>query len=73
MPNVATPEGRGQKARGALGRVLSHSTRLRNAKAGQRVRNAKAGQVVSSATSASSAPSSLTHQKEGWPAATLLV
>lgn len=44
-----TREGRGQKAHGALRRVLSNSTKLRNAKAGRRLSNAKAVSSVKSA------------------------
>jgi len=62
-----TPEGRGQKAH-ALGRALSNSSKLRNAKAGRVVRNAKVARVVRNAKSVRSALGSLDMSQEGWPA-----
>jgi hypothetical protein len=49
-----TQEGRGQKAHAALGRVLSSSRVVRNAKADRLVSNAKADRVVSNAKVVSS-------------------
>jgi hypothetical protein len=65
-----TPEGRGQKAHGALGPVLSNSSKRRNAKggkvAGRVVSNAK---VASKAKVASNARSAKFFDvcQEGWP------
>jgi len=62
-------EGRAQKARGALHRALSNSTKLRNVKAGRQLRNVKAGLEVevSSATSGKLSAGFFDPSEKGWP------